>query len=256
MMTSPTKAAIGRDFAQKRGNYFQENYGIETPQNLVRRLRRRLILGAVGEKARGGRVLDAGCGPAILYPEVLEHCSHYVALDLASANLEEIASRNPNPKVECKQSDLDAFEWPKEDFDVIICGGAIEYTSDAEHVLLKMVDALRVGGLLVCSFPSALSPYRIWSEYFYTPLSQLRRRLFGVRVNRYPRRLFFPFKVRQLLADQVGECDLRCFGQKLLLQPLDAVFPRLDQSLDTSFERHRIRWIENFASEFIVIARK
>jgi SAM-dependent methyltransferase len=256
MMTTPTKAAIARDFAQKRGSYFQGNYGTETPQNHVRRLRRRLILDAVGEKARGGSVLDAGCGPAILYPEVLEQCSSYVALDLAPANLEEIATANRNPKVQCVQSDLDDFAWPKEDFDVIICGGAIEYTSDAEHVLLKMMGALRTGGFLVCSFPNALSPYRVWGEYFYTPLSQLRRRLLRRRVNSYPRRLFFPYKVRALLAHQVGEHVVRYFGQKLLLQPLDTVFPRLDQSLNTAFERHPVRGIENFASEFLVIARK
>src|SRR5258706_12478886 len=110
MLTSPTKAAIARDFARKRVTYFHANYGTETPQNFVRRLRRRLILEAVGEKARGGRVLEAGCGPAILYPEILDQCSHYVALDLAPPNLEEIASANPNPKVHCGQSDLDPSE--------------------------------------------------------------------------------------------------------------------------------------------------
>lgn len=215
-----------------------------------------MIVKAVGEKARGATVLDAGCGPDLLYPEILEASAKYVAMDLSPGNLEEFAANIQSPKLECTCIDLDTFDWPQEFFDVIICSGAIEYTANAESNLVGMMDALKVGGLLVCSFPNLCSPYRIWGECIYSPLSRLYHRLRGKPSNTYPRTLFSPARVREIFSSCSLHLEEEYLGYKFLLQPLDSMFCRCDYWITSYFQQHPSRALKRHASEFLIIGHK
>jgi 2-polyprenyl-3-methyl-5-hydroxy-6-metoxy-1,4-benzoquinol methylase len=252
-MTQSQKINIVRDFSQKRSNYFDANYGVETPANYLRRLRRELITKAVGGRANGAIVADAGCGPTILYPEVLERCRRYVALDLTPANLEEVSYANRTPKLECIIGDLDTYAWPKCAFDIVICSGAIEYTDDPENVLNGLAHSVKPGGMLVCSFPNAKSPYRIWSEWAYTPLGRIWRRVRGRPAKHYRRTLFFPNRIRKCLAASSRKIDIRYFGYKMLPQPVDMLCPKWDHAISVGLEGRCPRACAGLSTEFLAM---
>lgn len=42
------------------------------------------------------RLLDVGCGPAAMYPALVDQCKHYIGLDLSSAMLKQAAQLAPN----------------------------------------------------------------------------------------------------------------------------------------------------------------
>lgn len=255
-MKADARAHLIEDFSQKRGSYFQENYVRATPANQVRRVRRERILAAVGALPDQATVLDAGCGPAILFPELLDRCQTYTAVDLVPSNLEEVRRAHPEPRVQTILSDLDSFAWPQGTCDAVICSGAIEYTGHPDTILEGMISALKPGGVLVCSFPNAWSPYRMWSQWVYTPASLMARRLAGRKVNSYKRRLFRPGKIAALAKKSGVEPAIQYFGFKLLLQPFDQLLPKLDQSVVLRYERVSPGVIAPLGSEFLLVARK
>lgn len=256
MSSSPNKGQIIQDFANKRSSYFHANYETERPGNYLRRLRRSLIVDAVLDQATDAAVCDAGCGPAILYPEILERCATYLALDLTPTNLEEIREAHQSQKLECVCADLDAFKWPQNAYDVIVCSGAIEYTDQPQHNLVSMAAALKPGGSLVCSFPSRRSPYSLWGKYFYTPLSQAAHQLRGDKVSRYKRALFAPEATRQLLQAYLPDVRLTYFGYKFLMQPLDKLFSSWDHAVTLRLQARPIGLLTTYASEFLIVARR
>jgi SAM-dependent methyltransferase len=255
MLSSSNKSNIVRDFSDKRASYFQANYAAETPANYLRRLRRRLIVQAIGQSADGAVVMDAGCGPAVLYPEILEQCSRYTALDLTPANLEEIPRTTQSAKLECVAGDLDSFDWPRDVYDILICSGAAEYINNPSRVLRSMAASVKTGGLLVCSFPNVWSPYRLWSEYAYTPLSQTWRRWRGTAVANYSRKLFAASTVRRWLVDGVRRVEVRYFGYNFIPQPLDALLSNLDYAIAARLQRMSPSVLRVFCSEFLVVVR-
>jgi 2-polyprenyl-3-methyl-5-hydroxy-6-metoxy-1,4-benzoquinol methylase len=252
---SSEKPNIIRDFSRKRESYFTLNYGTETPGNYLRRLRRRLIVEAVGDVAAAASVLDAGCGPVILYPEIFERCSRYEALDLTPSNLEQVGQTTQSPKLTCVLGDLDLMEWQKAAYDVVICSGAMEYTTNPREVLTRMVASVKSGGLLVCSFPNSWSPYRIWGEYAYTPISQAWHRWRGEPVARYSRKLFSPRDVQAWLADDGRRIEVQYFGYNFFLQPLDRLLAKLDYSLAMHLQTAPPALLRPSSSEFLLIVR-
>jgi ubiquinone/menaquinone biosynthesis C-methylase UbiE len=251
------KEKVIRDFQQKQKTYYENNYQIENEGNYLRRLRRNLILGELNTAQKFDNVLDIGCGPAILYPDLLDHCSQYYALDLAESNLEEIKRNNSNKKITCLLGDLDEFKWDENYFDIIICAGVLEYTDYPEENLLKVQRLLKKGGILVCSFPNILSPYRLWGEYVYKYLSKIRTYLIGKEINYYPRRLFGVGKLDNVLRDLgLQKIDVKYFGYKFIVQPFDILCRNVDYRILRYFEENPKEFLQKLCSEILLIVKK
>ncbi|GEM_PF-3274333 len=255
-MKVSAKDNIVRDFASKQGSYYQSNYGDASPRTFIRRLRRQMILECVGDAAMGADVLDAGCGPALLFPEILERCRSYTALDLTPSNLESITAAIKDPRFTCVIGDMDTFSWGCKPVDVIICSGALEYVDMPERTLGRMVDSLREGGLLVCSLPNAHSPYRLWSEWVYAPVARLLKRMRGNAPPHYPRRLFCASTVKAQAERSARHVDVRFFGQRALLQPLDVLLPEWDVKAARCLAASGGLWPKLLATEFLLAVRR
>ena len=248
------KANIIADLGAKRSTYYEDNYTNKSNRNYLRRLRSQLIRERLSRSKFFENVLDAGCGPAIIYKELLERSARYYALDMVQTNLDEIKNTIRAQNLEFICEDLDHFKWKECFFDVIVCSGAIEYTSYPKRNLVKLLSFLKPGGTLVCSFPNMLSPYRTWSEYVYKYAWKLKNKALGKVCYTYPRKLFSHASICKLLRDTqvVESIDTRYFGQKLLLQPLDNLFGNLDFEIVHFFERCPL-WLTNgFCSEFVI----
>jgi len=225
------KGLIRRDFSAKRSTYYQANYAVHTSANRVRRARRDLVSDLATPHAENALVMDAGCGPAILFTEVLDVCRQYTAVDLTKENLDHIREHNLARNLVCRMGDLDLPLPFEGEFDLIISSGALEYTSNPVHSLRLLTERLAPKGSIVVTFPNAWSPYRLWSEFVYTPSVRIVRCLFGGGHQNYTRHLVSPQRLRHALEELGFAVRLSYCGEKLLPQPLDQLFPRIDDWL-------------------------
>jgi ubiquinone/menaquinone biosynthesis C-methylase UbiE len=252
------KNNIKRDLEAKGADYLRQNYLIKTRQNFLRRLRRHMILEGLAEVKNGASVLDIGCGPAIIFPEILRIAKNYVAVDLVSSNLEQIRKNNQNENLILIEADFDDFAWDHDYFDVIICSGTIEYTEDPERNLLRLFTFLKKGGLMVCSFPNKASPYRLWSEYVYRHIWRIKNILLKKEFYSYQRKLFSKRKIISVLTKSLKpeELNFSYFGHKFIIQPLDILMGGFDYKLTEFLHKHPIRWLRPFCSEFLLWLKK
>src|SRR5262249_2857560 len=218
--------------------------------------RRSVIMAQVARVKAPRTVLDIGCGPAILYPDLLTLCERYYAVDLVKANLDEIRRRSDSSKVECICQDLDTFEWDLNYFDVIICSGTVEYTEAAEQNISRLIRCLNREGLLICSFPNAASPYRLWSEFIYMPAARVLKRAIRRTEPSYKRRLFRPTAIARLLELENVQYAVNYIGHKFLPQPIDELFRDLDYRVSKNLQEHPHPLLEKFSTEFVVTVTK
>lgn len=254
-----SKENIIKDFKSKQKTYYRNNYVYKNRINYLRRLRNERLQQKMNKTQHCENVLDVGCGPAILYPQILKRCKHYFALDLVESNLEEIKIINQNNKIIPIQNDIDTFSWDNNYFDVIICAGSLEYVKTPEKSILKLVKYLKPGGTLICSFPNFFSPYRIWSAYVYEYIWRTKNKLLGKETNTYPRKLFKPNNLINYIKLETYnslEINTEFLGVKLLLQPFDRIFEQLDYNIIKYFEHNRYQFADRISQEFILIIKK
>lgn len=249
---------IERDFIAKRDTYFTTNYVNKTKSNYLRRYRNELIRGEIEKLKKVSVVLDAGCGPAILYPELLERCEEYHALDLVESNLQQIRSHHDSDSIKTIQSDLDSVNLEKQQYDLVISSGSIEYASNYEYIIKALMNSLKPNGTLIISFPNKRSPYRIWSKFGYRYIKNLRNYLRGIKAPKYNRELFSERFVRKQLGATKTDANLAVeyIGVKLIPQPFDYLMEGIDFSVLRYFHKHPSKYLSKFAQEFLIIYQK
>lgn len=98
------------------------------------------------------KVLEAGCGE---YPSPigLEDAESYiVGIDLSQQQLDR------NGWVDQKiRADLETYQLPTADFDVVVTWDVLEHLPTPERVLIKLSEAVRPGGILIVKVPNVLS---------------------------------------------------------------------------------------------------
>ena len=113
--------------------------------------------------ARLERVLDAGCGPAVMAPDLLERADEYWGTDLSAQMIAHGRARMENhPRHNCCRlvvADAEALDFPSGFFDAIVSLGMLEYLPSYERALAEMFRVLRPGGVAVLSVPNRASAY-------------------------------------------------------------------------------------------------
>ena len=249
--------SIKQDFKLKQKEYHHRNYGIETKKNYLRRFRNQIIREMASKANSFDHVLDIGCGPAILYEDLLDRCTKYYAFDVVESNLEQLQLDFTSKKIEPILGNLDTFKWQQEPLDLIICSGSLEYTNQPASNIMKLLGWLRPGGLFIASFPNIHSPYRLWSEYIYKYIWRLHQKLRKESSHTYPRKLFNPTTIQNTIQTQQGVTEManRYVGLKLLLQPLDTLFEDLDHRIIKRYEQKPTSFLNRFSQEFILFIR-
>lgn len=251
------KSQIEKDFIAKRNNYYNNNYGKKTKLNYLRRLRNSIINKEVANVKNVEKVLDVGCGPAILYPELLKRSQNYFALDLVQSNLDKIMSQNSSKKIKYLKTDLDSFYPESNKYNLIICSGSLEYTNNPKLVIDKLVQSTAVDGTLIISLPNKNSPYRIWNQFVYKKIKWIVN--FMIRRNsiEYERNLLTEKSILKVF-DRGDNADIsvKYFGVKLFLQPLDIIFKNLDYKIIKYFNDHPSKLLSKISQEFIITYKK
>lgn len=258
MSADEQKERLIEDYRSKQHSYYTKAYATPTRHNYFRRLRNELIVNALSKIEHCENVLDAGCGPAILYPDLLLRSGTYYVVDLVETNLQTIRSEHGTGKVKYVHTDLDAFTWENGCFDVIVCSGSLEYTRDPSGNLQKLIGFLKPGGLLLASMPNVSSPYRLWGEYVYNRLWYIGQKILGRRAYLYPRRLQSGTRIYKRCRSLAGvqTVALKYFGHKLLPQPLDRLLGAIDYGITRYLGEKSFKWMDWAATEFLVMVKK
>jgi 2-polyprenyl-3-methyl-5-hydroxy-6-metoxy-1,4-benzoquinol methylase len=93
------------------------------------------------------RILEAGCGSRtnIRFDDRV----HWVGIDISAAQLE----RN-NGLREKIHADVQTYEFPNGDFDMIVCWDVLEHLETPEAALRRFAEAVKPGGLIVLKIPN------------------------------------------------------------------------------------------------------
>jgi len=111
------------------------------------------------------RVLDAGCGPAVMAPALLERGAEVWGVD-ASGQMIELGVRRMQghplaARVHLRTGNLERLPYAESAFDGAVAMGVLEYMPDRLAALAEMRRVLRPGGALVLTIPSCISAYHL-----------------------------------------------------------------------------------------------
>src|SRR3954468_9908940 len=109
------------------------------------------------------RVLDAGCGPAVMAPDLLARADEYWGTDLSAQMIAHGRARMENhprqDRCHLSVADAEALEFPGGFFDAIVSLGMLEYLVSHERALAEMFRMLRPGGMAVLAVPNRASVF-------------------------------------------------------------------------------------------------
>jgi ubiquinone/menaquinone biosynthesis C-methylase UbiE len=166
-----TKAAVGELFDGLAPEYVRSR---ERQPSF--RAQKRIVL----EMLEGirGRVLDVGCGPAVMEAELLERGFEVAGVDVSEEMIRlgkaRLAEHPLQARCHLRTGDAENLPYPHGFFDAVLAMGVLEYLPDYSAALAEMRRVLRPGGVLMLAVPSRVSPYRLLRSAF--ELARRRRR--------------------------------------------------------------------------------
>jgi len=150
-----------------------------------------LVAAAVRAHLRpGGRVLDLGCGAALVAERISDLPATYVGLDFPAHQVrfaaESFAARRVDLRTDFLRGDGAALPFPAASFDVVVLSEVIEHLLRPEVAVWEISRVLRPGGVFVMTTNNAsevplVSPLR-------NPLAWLEKALGATRPNWISRR--------------------------------------------------------------------
>ena len=197
-------------------------------------VQKKIVLGMLNQG--GCRILDVGCGPGVMVPDLLKRDFEVWGIDLseemirnANAVLPDDASRD---RIHLDVGDVEDLQFPDQFFDAVICMGVFEYLSSYDKAIEEIHRVLKPGGMAVITIPTRICPYEIVAQTV-APLYRFAKRLLrrsrggaGGRTNRcFPWRLGRQLKAGGLIKTARAHCNFVFF-------PLLEVLPRFSAILN------------------------
>ena len=258
-------AATVEFFDQSAEEYYR-SYEENSPGGYALRVRREKVLKLFDQP--GGKVVDVGCGPAVMTQAMLERGCSFWGVD-PSPRMIEISRKlfQENERVHFLPGDAMHMNFPDGQFDAVLCMGVIDALHDRHQAVREMLRVLKPGGTLIVSFTNFSSPYSWWKLYvFYPAVSVLKRirataavrsRRQGLWAHMKKRVLFTEHAAHQLLTSE-GARIIESVGYyyNILLSPLDEIWPRGALWLTQRLEESRCQSLRWLAAGWIVKARK
>ncbi len=103
--------------------------------------------------ARGGRVLEAGCGTGLILKEIAPHATQAVGLDLSQGMLAKARSRG----LDVVHASITEIPFPDDHFDLVYSFKVLAHVERIDRALAEMARVTRPGGHIVAEF------YNPWS---------------------------------------------------------------------------------------------
>ena len=155
-------------FDQAAAQYTAQ-YQAQTPAGYALRERQQRVLELV-DRAEGKKLLDAGCGPAYIAPELFKLGYEYWGIDAAPKMLEQYYKQaNVNGRAFLSVGDVTRLSFPNNFFDALICIGVLDRVKDHDPALSELVRVVKPKGTIIIWFPNLISPYAFWKNFIFYP---------------------------------------------------------------------------------------
>jgi ubiquinone/menaquinone biosynthesis C-methylase UbiE len=250
---TPDELALGASF-QSTADSWDTRFESATTRGHVWRARLSTVVRLIGDGP--GDVLDAGMGPGRLLAELERRNWAVAGVDAAPRMVELARGRLPGSSARLAVARVEHLPFPDASFDAAVCTGVLGY-AHLDVGLLELARVLRPGGRLVVSFGRGRTPYRMWQEAVVDPSMRVIKRLAPVGGPIPPHRRTATAQELETFLQAAGlEVEaLEYAGAALLLDPLDALLPRLAVRL-CEFAERRPSLRRVFALQLVALARK
>lgn len=142
------------------------------------------------------RLLEIGCGYGWISQELWRSARiRWVGVDRSEEMVKGLCAAHPERKPFVLLADACGLPFNDGEFDRVLCTGVLMHIADYATAVRELVRVLRPGGVLLCSFNNALSPWslpvRLWNRrktgfvQKFLPPASFRRLLrdAGVRID-------------------------------------------------------------------------
>jgi ubiquinone/menaquinone biosynthesis C-methylase UbiE len=186
-----------------------------------------------------GRLLEVGCGPAVMTPDLLAMGCEVQGIDMSQEMLRRAEQRMAGHPLEkrCRFAlgDVERLQFPSGTFDAVVCMGVLEYLPRYGRALDEICRVLAPGGVAVLTLPNRASAYH-FARSGYFALRSLERRLRGRGpVEPVPHNRCVPWKFDRELAE-AGLRKVQSRACNFIFFPLQELAPRASESLNRALE--------------------
>lgn len=206
-----------------------------------------------------GRVLEVGCGPAVMTLELAAMGLEVRGVDVSGEMIRRARQRMLGHPLEkrCQFAvgDIERLEFPDACFDAVVAMGVLEYLPSCAAALASTARVLKPGGVAVFTVPNRASAYHL-GRSAYEALRPLARRL-----RRLPPATRFVHLCGPWSLDrQLGDAGLRKVDSaacNFILFPLKELKPELSDSLSRALSPiARWRVARLLGAQYVVKARR
>jgi ubiquinone/menaquinone biosynthesis C-methylase UbiE len=203
-----------------------------------------------------GRLLEVGCGPGIMLPDLLAMGFDVRAIDVSAEMIRRAEQRmTGHPLVRrCRLAvgDVERLEFGEGAFDAVLAMGVLEYLPACDGALREMVRVLRPGGHLVLTVPNRAAAYHVASSAYLGA-----RRLVGrPRRTAYPARPFLPWRLDRQLA-RLGMRKIESQACNFIFFPLKELHERASDALNRALSPiSRLPIAPLLGAQYVVKAQK
>jgi ubiquinone/menaquinone biosynthesis C-methylase UbiE len=203
-----------------------------------------------------GRLLEVGCGPGIMLPDLLALGFDVRAIDVSAEMIRRAEQRMTGHPLarRCRLAvgDVERLEFGEGAFDAVLAMGVLEYLPACDGALREMVRVLRPGGHLVLTVPNRAAAYHVASSAYLAA-----RRLVGrPRRTAYPARPFLPWTLDRQLA-RLGMRKIESQACNFIFFPLRELHERASDALNRALSPiSRLPIAPLLGAQYVVKAQK
>src|SRR3954470_281875 len=182
-----------------------------------------------------GNLLEAGCGPAVMPPDLVPMGLNVHGMDVAGEMVRRARERMKGHPLEQRchfeVGDVERLRYASDSFNAVLCMGVLEYLPRYGRALAEISRVLAPGAVAVIMLPNRASTYHV-ARSGYEALRTLDRRLRGrdaaldVAHNRC-----VPWKLDRDLAE-AGLRKVESRACNFVFFPLQELLPRTSESLN------------------------
>ncbi|HET7669619.1 MAG TPA: class I SAM-dependent methyltransferase [Burkholderiales bacterium] len=212
---------------------------------------KRIAIEMLGDVTKG-RLLEVGCGPAVMTPDLVAMGFLVHGIDVSSEMVRRARQRMAGHPLEKRcvfgLGDTERLQFPDCSYDAVLCMGVLEYLPRYGAALAEIARVLKPGGLAVITLPNRASAYHVaWGAY--------RRLKPGRRGEATPNRCV-PWKFdRELAAAGLRKLESRACN--FIFFPLQELLPRASLAMNRALlPLSRTAVAPFLGAQYIVAAQK
>lgn len=207
-----------------------------------------------------GRILEVGCGPAVMTPDLLAMGFEVQGVDISPQMVRRARQRMAGHPLEKRSrfvvGDFERLRYPDGFFDAVLAMGVLEYLPSYDAALAGTARILKPGGTVVLTIPNRASAYHVVRSASQRLRGTIGRLLRRARPAGYPPNRCLPWALDR----QLRHCGLEPVERAVcnfVFYPLKELGPGLSDSLNRALHPlARRRSALLLGAQYVVKARR